>query len=298
MLQWYSLTRRFSVLRNSSGEPIGLDEIKFKLAEQRARGSEHRVSEEEEDMILEALSRLRGRGNSRSNTFVDDGTSSERVLSGYSESQDSNVRISASPSVGAQSVTSSTGSVLHGSPSAISLSSSKGSQASRRMSNNLFASGKFHDHSYMRTAYQRRGPNGSFARSSSVKHSDSNNSMSTITSSRVGQNTSTYSDTQSLRPVTPDGSMPASSPPSSPNHALYARDTDAELRNDPSRTLVPEVLGRASLALDEVIRELEEEGDDEVLVERSPISPTPLMTAMNLSPSVVRRHHHVAWRCR
>ena len=65
MLQWYSLTRRFSVLRNSSGEPIGLDELKSKFAEQRARGSQNQVTEEEEDMILEALGRFHGRSRSR-----------------------------------------------------------------------------------------------------------------------------------------------------------------------------------------------------------------------------------------
>ena len=294
MLQWYSLTRRFSVLRNSSGEPIGLDEIKSKLAEQRARGSENRVSEEEEDMILEALSRLRGRGIiTRTDSNPEDGTSSERVLSGYSETtQDGGSRISASPSlVGSQSVLSSTNSIFHGAPSVTSLSSTKGSQASRRMSNNLFSSGKFHDHSYIRTAHQRRGTNSHPTRSPSVKHSDSINSMSTLTSSRAGPNNSTYSDTQSLRPNTPDGSLSASSPPSSPNYAMFARNSDADPRVDPARTLSPEALGRASLALDEVMRELEEEGDDEIVLERSPISstpPAPLMIASKLKQSLVR----------
>ena len=65
MLRWYSLTRRFSVLRNSSGEPIGLDELKSKFAEQRARGSQNQVTEEEEDMILEALGRFHTRSRSR-----------------------------------------------------------------------------------------------------------------------------------------------------------------------------------------------------------------------------------------
>ena len=40
-----SLTRRFSVLRNSSGDPIGVDDLKHKFAEQRARGAEHQVTE-------------------------------------------------------------------------------------------------------------------------------------------------------------------------------------------------------------------------------------------------------------
>ena len=73
MLQWYSLTRRFSVLRNSSGEPIGLDELKSKFAEQRARGSQNQVTEEEEDMILEALGRFHTRSCSRGKQSVSPG---------------------------------------------------------------------------------------------------------------------------------------------------------------------------------------------------------------------------------
>lgn len=271
MLLWYSLTRRFSVLRNSAGEPIGLDELKTKLAEQRARGSHYRVSEEEEDMILEALSRLRTKGyTSGTDTTTNTGDSQgERDLSGYTEAGS---RISESPSfTGSQSVrsTTTTSSVLHGSTSNTSLSSTKGSQAARRMSNNLFGSGKFHDQSYMRTAYQRRTTTSTGSRSS-VKNSDSTASMSTITSSRLGPQNSLYSDSHSIRPVSPDESSTyGSSAPSSPSRG---KDT----RPDLSRTLVPEVLGRASLALDEVIRELEEEGDDEIVMERSPISFTAL----------------------
>ncbi|KAI0086622.1 hypothetical protein BDY19DRAFT_995640 [Irpex rosettiformis] len=285
MLMWYSLTRRFSVLRNSAGEPIGLDEIKFKLAEQRARGSENRVSEEEEDMILEALSRLRTKGStSRTGAITEEGdTQGERVLSGYTETGS---RISESPSfAGSQSVqsTTTTSSVLHGSTSNASLSSAKGSQVGRRMSNNLFGSGKFHDQSYMRTAYQRRTTTSTGSRSS-VKNSDSTVSMSTITSSRIGPHNSVYSDLQSLRPITPDSSSAyGSSAPSSPNRGPHERELIMDVRPDLSRTLVPEVLGRASLALDEVIRELEEEGDDEIVMERSPISPTALASPGNIS---------------
>lgn len=277
MLQWYSLTRRFSVLRNSSGEPVQLDELRSRFAEQRARGSENKVSEEEEDMILEALGRLRGQGRPK--------PSEDRVLSGFSDSQDTGSRTSTVPSLAGglsvrSNVTSATSnSVLHGSSSAASLSSTKGSQASRRMSNNLFGSSKFHDHSYVRNTQRRPFTTStSSGRSGSVKHSDSSTSMSTITSSRVGpgNSASMYSDSQSLRPVTPDGSAYASSVPSSPNNTSYSRDNTSDYQADTKaglpRALSPEVIGRASLALDEVIRELEEEGDDEIVMERSPIS--------------------------
>ncbi|KAI0340118.1 hypothetical protein BDW22DRAFT_1360638 [Trametopsis cervina] len=290
------LTRRFSVLRNSSGEPIGLDEIKSKLAEQRARGSENRVSEEEEDMILEALSRLRTKGStSRADATAasrhhNGDAEGERVLSGYTDSLDGQSRISAAPSfAGGQSVRSatSTNSALHGSPSITSVSSGKGSQVSRRMSNNLFGSGKFQDHTYIRTAYHRRAAISTTTRSSSVKHSESNTSMSTITSSRIGPHNSMYSDTQSLRPTTPDGSSQyGSSAPSSPNRAAYLGEFDGDVNPDLSRALSPEVLGRASSALDEAIKELEEEGDDEILMERSPVHTSPLTRPGTLSQAM------------
>ena len=144
MLQWYSLTRRFSVLRNSSGEPIGLDELKSKFAEQRARGSQNQVTEEEEDMIMEALGRLHGK-TSRSRGQRSGYESSEGLANAGDGEEDD-----ADPL--RQSVHSSTSAVtpsLHGAPSMASISSQKGSQSSRRMSNNLFGSGKFKDQVYL-----------------------------------------------------------------------------------------------------------------------------------------------------
>lgn len=287
MLQWYSLTRRFSVLRNSAGEPIGIDELKSRFAEQRARGSEHRVSEEEEDMILEALGRLRGAGRSKGS--VDDAAGDDRVSTAFSETQDGGSRTSAALSfTGGQSVRSNitattTSSALHGSSSVASLSSStsKGSHAGRRMSNNLFGSGKFHDHTYMRTVHQRRAATPSNSRSAGARYTDSE--AGTVTSSRaVGNSTSVYSDNQSLRPVTPDGSAYASSVPSSPNQASFRKETGSP--EALPRVVPPEVLKRASLALDEVIRELEEE--DEIVMERSPIATVPSPTHTSAATSL------------
>ncbi|TFY69912.1 hypothetical protein EVJ58_g143 [Rhodofomes roseus] len=110
-------------------------------------------------------------------------------------------------------------------------------------------------------------------------------SMSTVSSSRAGQS-SMYSD--SLRPSTPDGSTysPSNSVPSSPNNDKAFEkqrtgrsappDSDSESAADRkvlttrlSKALSPDVLRRASMALDEVIREMEEEGDDEIVMERT-----------------------------
>ncbi|KAI0695429.1 hypothetical protein C8T65DRAFT_46204 [Cerioporus squamosus] len=281
------LTRRFSVLRNSSGEPIGLDELKSKLAEQRARGSQSLVTEEEEDMILEALGRFhtksRSRGKQQQQQSAYD--ESEARASGAEAEDDDADPIRQS----VRSSNSVTNPPLHGAPSIASLSSAKGSQTSRRMSNNLFGSGKFRDQAYfLRTANPRRGGRGA----TPIAQSDSNASMSTVESSARQENsTSMYSDNQSLRPTTPEGSMYtfSGSAPSSPGNAStlsqdrssrsilgdQQSDYSSSLTKRLSKVLSAEGVRRASLALDQAIRELEEEGDDEIVMERSPIAHVP-----------------------
>ena len=294
MLQWYSLSRRFSVLRNSSGEPIGFDELRSRLGAQRARGSQNRVSESEEDMILEALSRLRLQGSVRQRVAAEGyaGAIDGNLASTYSEDMDEFSRdsfpTSLSGSQSLQSATSSSG--LHDTLSIASISSGKGSQLSRRMSNNLFGSGKFHDTTYLRSV--NHGRRGGTSRSSSMKHPD-NASMSTITSSRAGHNNSMYSE--SLRPVTPEGSGYTNSVPSSPNNTESSRDGDElpDLGAGLAKALAPELLPKASLALDEVIREIEEEGDDEIVLERSPIA-TVADNYPTMSPTVRNNCH--PWR--
>ncbi|KAH8833523.1 hypothetical protein DL96DRAFT_443534 [Flagelloscypha sp. PMI_526] len=48
-----SLSRRFSLLRSTTGQPVSIDSLRVRLAEQRARGDPAYVLEEEEDMILD-----------------------------------------------------------------------------------------------------------------------------------------------------------------------------------------------------------------------------------------------------
>ncbi|KAI9056894.1 hypothetical protein FKP32DRAFT_1615711 [Trametes sanguinea] len=278
------LTRRFSVLRNSSGEPVGLDELKNKFAEQRARGSQHQVTEEEEDMILEALGRLHGR-TSRNRAHSGYESSEGRTVGGEGEDDDADPM--------RQSVLSSNSGAtpsLHPAPSSASLSSAKGSQSSRRMSNNLFGSGKFRDQTIFRSTGAptgRRAGRGT----GTVAQSDSTMSMSTLGSGRAENSTSLYSDSQSLRPVTPEGSTytMSGSAPSSPGNNSISKDRSSRstageqsdygsssvLSKRLSRVLSPDGVRRASLALDMAIRELEEEGDDEIVMERSPIVHAP-----------------------
>lgn len=310
MLAWYSLTRRFSVLRSSSGSPIGLDDLRNKFAEQRARGSENQVTEEEADMILEALGRLHVRTSRvRGNNIGEEGEHDGGIrANGADEGQELSSRISSAPSVATQksgqSSTTPTSPVLRSRTSNTSMS-----VKDRRMSNNLFGSGKLRDHTYFAQQSRRSGRG-----TSSIAPSESTMSMSTVASSRAGNNASMYSDSQSLRPGTPEGSMytQSGSTPSSPNEKDHhgrssSVDSQAEsaievkaLRTRLSRALSPEVLQRASLALDEVIRELEEgeeeEGDDQIVMERSPIALAPVsplnMATVTVSPCHVSCYIH------
>ncbi|KAK0210577.1 hypothetical protein DFS33DRAFT_1483647 [Desarmillaria ectypa] len=121
------LSRRFSLLRSSSGAPLSADALRSKLAEQRARGLENQVTEEEEDMILESL----GLGRSRPSTPA---KSQEQASDGSArQSSHSSTTIGSSYS---PSSSSRTGSI-------------------KRYSNNLFGSGKLRDYTYIRTAHNK-----------------------------------------------------------------------------------------------------------------------------------------------
>ncbi|KAF8162952.1 hypothetical protein B0H34DRAFT_672070 [Crassisporium funariophilum] len=234
------LSRRFSLLR-STGDPVLLDQLRTRLADQRARGAENQITEEEEDMFLETLERIR----SRTTTTPD--RSQENVMEGAEGAPDS-VR-----SAGTSSVTSS--------PS---------SRSTKRYSNNLFGSGRLRDYTYLKSVASSRG-----------------SSSSTRTVSLTPTEASTRNlSISGMRPVTPDGSITSSSVQSSPNekhpirsaplippapygdHQLQAISA-AEYRLQ--KTLGPSVLKRASMALDEAIKEImEDEVEDEILLPRSP----------------------------
>lgn len=243
-------------------------------------------------MILEALGRFHAKSTTGTpaqptNTTDQDPPASIMDLSAPVQSDDPEAPPSSTPAspsyTGRQSVRSATSvgrassavSITSSSSSA-PFSSTKGSQASRRMSNNLFGSGKFRDYSYIRTVnHQRRTDS---TRSDTPTHSDATTTgMDTITINKSEQSASIYSDAHSPRPVTPEGSGHSTSISSSPS-----RDKAADSASETSDTttfssrltkaLSPDHLRRASRALDEVIRELEEEGDDEIVMERFPIT--------------------------
>ncbi|KIK59838.1 hypothetical protein GYMLUDRAFT_44306 [Collybiopsis luxurians FD-317 M1] len=209
------LTRRFSLLRNSSGEPLPVDLLRSRLAEQRARGVENHISEEEEDMILESLG-LRTKYSAPS-----------------TDSSESAMRQSARST-----------STLTYSPST--------SRSAKRYSNNLFGSGRLRDYSYARSV------------TSQGRHTSSR-----VTSAAPSEASSASALTSSheIRPLTPENDAAAiRSAPLIPL-APYSEQSPTEYTL--SKSLSPAAFKRASSALEEVIRELEEDAEDEVVMPRS-----------------------------
>lgn len=249
------LSRRFSVLRSPSGDPVSLDDLRSRFAEQRARGVDHQISEAEEDMLLDTLGRIRSR------TSVTPERSQESIVDGEEISN------------GRQSIRSTA-------PSSSSLTSSPSGRSAKRYSNNLFGSGRLRDYSYLRSTTSTKSSAGS-TRTVSLTPTES----STITRGNVS------SLTESLRPLTPEGSTNSQSGHSSPNERGSVRSAPsippapygeqmqvlsaAEYRLQ--KTLGPSALKRASLALEEAIKEIEDEVEDEIVMPRTaPIARTSL----------------------
>ncbi|KAJ7489857.1 hypothetical protein B0H11DRAFT_2010682 [Mycena galericulata] len=227
------LSRRFTLLGATSQESVSVDALRSRLADQRSRGAENQISEEEEDMIIESLG-LR-----------------PTVRSDEDESHSS---------VSARS--------------AMSGSSSATSASSRRYSNNLFGSGRFRDYSYMRSVSSMQ------SKTASMRTTDSSRS-----------HTASY---DSMRPVTPDANASSSTSPSP--EALIVRSAPlippAPFGGQPfsvaeyrlSKTLGPSALRRASLALEEAIKAIEEEGEDEIVMPRSAPVPRGSLETQRQSP--------------
>ncbi|KAH9483993.1 hypothetical protein JR316_0003471 [Psilocybe cubensis] len=236
------LSRRFSLLRSSTGDPVSLEHLRTRLANQRARGAQNQITEEEEDMLLETLGKL------RSTKTPSPAASQEHVA----ETDDS---------------TTVTRTSIRSTATSSSVTSSPNSR-SKRYSNNLFGSGRLRDYNYLKSV-------------ASSKASINSTRALSLTPTEVSTSAREASNT-SIRPVTPENSIPSSVQSSpSPNedglvhsapHIPPAPFGDnapisvAEYRLQ--KALGPSVL-RASMALEEAIKEIEDEVEDEILLPRS-----------------------------
>ncbi|KAI0318345.1 hypothetical protein OF83DRAFT_34164 [Amylostereum chailletii] len=220
------LSRRFTLLRSSTGDPVPLDDLRSRFEEQRARGGENQISEEEEDMLLATLERLRAKASMSTSSS----TTSTGGDSGYRASTRSS------------------------DTTTDSMASSRTS--SKRYSNNLFGSGRFRDYTYVRSvAQQQRQGSGRSALSISTASPSGSPHKGYMGTLSEGESSSTTQGLEDHREET----------------------ATATLQRTLSRSLNRDHMRRASMALDEVIREIEEaegvdgSGDDEVLVPRSPV---------------------------
>ena len=223
-----SLSRRFTLLRAASGEPLSLDDLKNRLAEQRVRGAENHLSEEEADMFLQTLSRLRSKASTSS-------TSGDSTHGLTRESLRSNETISSS------------------------VSSSPAS--AKRYSNNMFGSGKFRDYTYMRSVTKER----------TGKVSAGRRSTNSALLSASG-----HSSKMSDPPIPEDSSETDPDLSHDSDTTPLASGVDAppsELEQGIVKTFQPSHVRRVSMAVEEVIREIEEEtdgdGDDKILIPRA-----------------------------
>src|SRR5712671_1261729 len=156
-----SLSRRFTLLRAASGDPLSLDDIKAKLAEQRVRGAENHLSEEETAMFLQTLGRIRSKPSASS-------TSGDSSLSTPRES-------------------------LRSSDTATdSIQSNSGS--SKRYSNNMFGSGKFRDHTYLRSVAKERAAKGSAGKRNTANSSTDSRTFKTSDAPIPEESTQTDSE--------------------------------------------------------------------------------------------------------
>ena len=275
---------------------MSLDDLKSRFAQQRATGTGQVISEEEEDMLLEALSRIRGSNAAASSRGTASGSDSSTYVknevpsSPFSGSDfgHSSVRESS-----LSAATSSTG--LHeSSMEGSSLSLSPSGRSAKRHSNNMFGGG-FKDRSYIRKQTTRTG--------------GSNRSILSTSPSETSGSALLDAYTDAPRPVTPENATPSilssNSSPSdksssmtrSPILSVASVDEDSSASGTStlrfSKRLTNSQLKRMSTSLEKVIREIEEEAEDQVLVPRTPITNGMFTAAKSTSVTMDTVSHNV-----
>ncbi|KAF8557337.1 hypothetical protein OG21DRAFT_1457871 [Imleria badia] len=242
------LARRFTLLRTFSGDPVSLVDLKLKFAEQRARGV-NPISEAEEDMILQTLGRIRSKHTASTSRLDRSDTNTNGTNEAGIDSDSTPERSS--------HLSSNTTSTTY---PASSITSSP--RSTKRYSNNLFSSGRLRDYGYLRTISQR-----THRSAVSIALTESSQSLREETS---------LNSIESIRPTTPDAGVSAS-PPSSPNDKTPVARTASLISSN--EDLLPQssvdsgsglrLSKRASAALAQVIKEFEEEVEDEILMPRT-----------------------------
>lgn len=260
-----SLSRRFSLLRTPAGDPVTIDDLRSKFAEQRAKGAENTISEEEEDMLLETIGKWRGRNSGSHHSQDQSGDSSFTATSDGGNTEES----------GSNSSTTVKLTGKGGGSSSASTSTTSSPSKSKRYSNNLFGSGRLRDYTYLRGVASSRNSGGASSKAGSITQSEDSNASprpaatSSITDALVSSSHPTGSSmdepTTSLNGANDQASV------RSVSSLVHEGSSSAEYRLQ--KTLGPTGLMRASAALEDVIQEIEDEVEDEIVMPRSPPVP-------------------------
>ena len=255
-------------MRSTNGNQLNLENLRSRFAEQRAKGAENQISQEEEDMLLDMLSRMRGTGFGFGHKSPAMG---ENVLN--------KVETSASSIISSDATSSTSSTVRQSSQSTLSSSAvndapqspSSPSRSVKRHSNNLFGAGQLRDMRYMRKPASNRTINSN----RSVSSTPSESTTGSMTNALI----EAYSDNpiRSVSPESPSSPVipPSNLVPSSPTRSVSSTQEDAlgPLPNSSrlSKQLTSGQIQRISVSLEDAIRELEEEAEDQVLVPRTPV---------------------------
>lgn len=265
-----SLSRRFTLLRSTNASAVNLDDLRYRFAEQRAKGAENQISEEEEDMLLEMLSRIRTQGGSSGN------------LKQHTKSPDAAATMRKEPSQGSLSSSDAPSTVRQSTQSTTTVSSagyeqpgsmSPTSRGSKRHSNQLFAGGQLRDLRTMRKTSNRTISSNRSGLSSAVSELSTSGSVANVIDF--------YSD-NAARPATPENTSPPLSTTSSPvspirnSSVSSAEDILGPLPSTSNLRLKKDLtnnqIHRISMSLDDALKGIEEEAEDQVLVPRTSTS--------------------------
>ncbi|KAG8748003.1 hypothetical protein FRC10_009755 [Ceratobasidium sp. 414] len=235
-LPFRSLSRRFTLLRSQNGEPLSIEAVRSRLALQRANGHENHVTEEEEEIMIDALIRAHSIDPTASPSDSDQGyvtaNGNESTFGGRYDSSEL--------------------------PSPVSSSS-------KRHSNNMFGSGRVRDQNYIRGATKSNA-----SAAAAPKRSPRKVTLSTA-SAPVHETQRRRNDPPALELPTDDDEGDQTDVSnlhavSSPGQGSVTFDTYLS-----HSTFSPAQIRRASLALQDVIQEFEEgeEEDEKILAPRS-----------------------------
>lgn len=274
---YISLSKRFTLLRNSNGDPVSLNVVRSRIAEQRSRGEEIHITEEEEDIIVQALSDIQASRMSQTVSSIasdtaaspltltpDDGTSAARG--------ESNLHLfSGKTSEYMNSMRGGVSSTVPSSPISPSYLTSMGTsrspprQSNKRYSNNLFGSNRFQDTSYLQTVSKTSVESRSTA---SLTGSDSQGgSLRSNRSLKDAEGNNVLTQTQTDTDISGEGlnGLPEKGRLKS---AVSFPAAQAQTTKMPSE-FTPQQMGRTTLALQQVIRSIEEEAEETIVVPRS-----------------------------